>query len=556
MLDANDIDYFFGHQITAKNTSYERYQQTTMETLISLNKAFHCEVVSVQDNQQVISKFEVNSSPRDRSYWCALYVPQADLTQPFVHLRDQQATGYTDFTIIRRWKSNDHETLLICEVQDQNFFLAIRKAIEAGRNPVLWIAERLPPLEDLLNTRNFMLSYPQHKVTNYLVNSDDRESLAWDPKPISSAALKDHLTQTPSKLVVVQGPPGTGKSYLAAELLSDALKRQRSVAVVAMSNRALMEIALKTALKEHLELSNVMKTALSSRERRECSKLLAAQELRPIPSKLLLMTVYQATKLFLKPIKFDLLILDEASQVFLPMILGLQKISRQFFVIGDPAQLPPITEPHPKYGELSADFKPLIFGLETVARSVESSEQFILNETYRLLPRAASLTSLFYPTSLISRQPLYTDNHLQEIDFNLGVHLIDLDHEREVFEQVDRLSTTFLREYPKQTIAIISPLIKDVSRLQQRMCAHSSNRLLIETIDRIQGLTVDLCLFVIFEESEFTYNSNRFNVATSRSRGLTVIIRRRTQIIDIHKPLKITRYLEFIRNHNQGISNF
>jgi hypothetical protein len=49
--------------------------------------------------------------------------------------------------------------------------------------------------------------------------------------------------------------------------------------------------------------------------------------------------------------------------------------------------------------------------------------------------------------------------------------------------------------------------------------------LLIETVDRIQGMTVDYCIYVIPQESiPFSIQPNRFNVATSRARYCTLII--------------------------------
>ncbi|WP_332912655.1 hypothetical protein [Algoriphagus boritolerans] len=48
---------------------------------------------------------------------------------------------------------------------------------------------------------------------------------------------------------------------------------------------------------------------------------------------------------------------------------------------------------------------------------------------------------------------------------------------------------------------------------------------MVETIDRIQGLTTDFCIFFIPTESiPFALQANRFNVATSRAKLSTVII--------------------------------
>ena len=52
--------------------------------------------------------------------------------------------------------------------------------------------------------------------------------------------------------------------------------------------------------------------------------------------------------------------------------------------------------------------------------------------------------------------------------------------------------------------------------LQNQFKAYTlSKHILIETVDRIQGLTVDLCIFELTEASMFGYETERFNLATS-----------------------------------------
>jgi hypothetical protein len=43
-------------------------------------------------------------------------------------------------------------------------------------------------------------------------------------------------------------------------------------------------------------------------------------------------------------------------------------------------------------------------------------------------------------------------------------------------------------------------------------------------VDRVQGLDVDYCFYVIPKSSSFSYNLNRFNVATSRAKKCTFIL--------------------------------
>ena len=63
--------------------------------------------------------------------------------------------------------------------------------------------------------------------------------------------------------------------------------------------------------------------------------------------------------------------------------------------------------------------------------------------------------------------------------------------------------------------------------LQDNIYSEISNNenIVIETIDRIQGLTCDFTFFIIpYDNPSFSFNINRFNVATSRARYCTLII--------------------------------
>ena len=72
--------------------------------------------------------------------------------------------------------------------------------------------------------------------------------------------------------------------------------------------------------------------------------------------------------------------------------------------------------------------------------------------------------------------------------------------------------------------------------------------LLIETVSRVQGLTTDVCIFIIPNSSYHRSLENRlFNVATSRSRGHTIIIADqnildRAEKVDIDK--EVIKFLE------------
>ena len=76
-------------------------------------------------------------------------------------------------------------------------------------------------------------------------------------------------------------------------------------------------------------------------------------------------------------------------------------------------------------------------------------------------------------------------------------------------------------------MAIISPFRETVKKLQSEF--QTDKRVLkdftIETIDRIQGMTVDYAiLYLPAGGSSFALDERRFNVATSRSLSTTIIV--------------------------------
>src|SRR5690606_12346333 len=79
----------------------------------------------------------------------------------------------------------------------------------------------------------------------------------------------------------------------------------------------------------------------------------------------------------------------------------------------------------------------------------------------------------------------------------------------------------------KAEIAVLA-FHKDTIRFLQKeiysKCVNTEN-ILVETIDRIQGLTTDFCIFFVpIESVPFSLQANRFNVATSRAKLCTLIV--------------------------------
>ncbi len=403
------------------------------------------------------------------------------------------------------------------------------------------IGLKTPPLEYLYRLKKLVDSAsPESQEGQILFR--DYTNTEWHPKSLSSQqnipetiihSLNEH------KEVIIQGPPGTGKTFLVSELCSHFLKEGKSVAVTSQSNQALMELATKPQLSEWVSKRKVCKTALTNEEKARLSGLVHADKPSAGEGELLLSTYFKLSELLNNNTyrqSFDILIIEEASQAFLATIAGFKGLSSKLILVGDPMQLPPISlQRNPQ--RIHEQIELIINGLETYAFNSQPPS-YRLTETYRLNPRATKFTGLFYEDSLVSKNIKKTQLNLSSkysnlFDENGGPSYYALPLTGKGKSPINAI--TFISELivdlqarnPELEIAVLAPFRETVRKLQESIFRkiNSNQHLTIETIDRIQGLTCDVTIFLIPSDNHgFGMNKNRFNVATSRATQHTLII--------------------------------
>lgn len=148
---------------------------------------------------------------------------------------------------------------------------------------------------------------------------------------------------------LVQGPPGTGKtSIFLTHFTRELLRQKGSVVIVAFTNRAVDEIG------QRLEIAGVSHMRLGSRQtatEAELRNLVKEKEIALAAQMISSHRVFISTVATinsrldaLQKLKSDLhtLIIDEASQLTEPAIIGLVLSFRKCILIGDQNQLPPV----------------------------------------------------------------------------------------------------------------------------------------------------------------------------------------------------------------------
>ena len=443
-------------------------------------------------------------------------------------------------------KGNSNYDYLGCTGISTSLYDLFKKSTESGKSLSVIVFSPFPPVDYFNNLVNFLEVYhdlPEQMIEPKIDYEDwQPEELEYNPQ--NETAIPERILQTleDEDCCILQGPPGTGKSYTIAHIIATYLTQNKTVCVTTMANKGLIELVQQDPLIPFLHEGKISKSNLSADERKIVSGLKPNKNGFIIPNgELFCSTNYVLSQAYNNdnisdnslPL-YDLIIIEEASQAFLASILAFKKLGYKCLIVGDPMQLPPIIS-NPTKGLYNAwNANTQIDGLKTYALGTDV-KSYRITTTFRLTKASADLTGIFYNNRFKSVQK-------KEVDFSLchsnlfpsggGV----IYHYTQDFTNgivsgtglniVSQVVNLFSRNYPKRSLAIISPFNDTVKQLQKTFLTDSSlEDFTIETIDRIQGMTVDYAiLYIPGRNPGFALDERRFNVATSRSRSTTLIV--------------------------------
>jgi DNA replication ATP-dependent helicase Dna2 len=334
--------------------------------------------------------------------------------------------------------------------------------------------------------------------------------------------------------LVIQGPPGTGKSYLIAKLCDLFLKQNKKVLISSLTNKALTEIIEKEGLENHLANGKIYKSSLSVDEKRKYPFIRSGSDYTIKDGTLLLSSYYNLSQLARENTGsiYDIVIVEEGSQAFLSTIGAARHLGETFLLVGDQKQLAPIRmikNQDLEHPNLQKAFE----GFSTFGNYFPKANKYLLNKSFRLNENAVELTNSFYDNLLVSG--IKEDSTVQfpngYISSNSILYrpLIMPEGVRSPSHAIRFVTQEFLAFYeknPKSSFAILSVFKASVKSLQSHIIEQIGfkNNVLVDTIDRVQGLTVDFCFFFIPNTGlGFSLEPRRFNVATSRAKYFTGI---------------------------------
>ncbi len=354
--------------------------------------------------------------------------------------------------------------------------------------------------------------------------------------------LKDKIDDT--SLKIIQGPPGTGKTTRIGEICSrifDEMKNKRlnnenttKVLLTAFTHRACVNIVEKLdeihvphvainlhGLPEHLrnkyELNLITERIQNRINNYNPSNYFKNRQKREIQRQTLnqisFIVCTAMTALNQYPIThvpyFQLTIVDEGSQIVLPILSGVAALTQEMMIFGDPMQLPPVVI-SPNLGKKEKfRVNPLT---KTIYDKIPDQKIQLLEKQYRGRPEIFLLVSaLFYEGKIRTGQYIPRLCESPVIEFidssngNLSENKRINTHEAFICQEViDQIARKIVTHSSPLKIGIISPFRSQAAYLRQILQKPSENvSLETGTVHVTQGRTYD-CLILSLAANNFT----------------------------------------------------
>lgn len=527
---------FLSTEIETQVRSYEQIVNTKAMVLKDRGDVFVGMFIKI--NEQGFAIFKVRESdkmPRKNSFWTAVYYidPMSRFRQwgdlSWLEIREKYQKDFSDAYCCWLSKSEDEG---FCLVGFKNITVEFANLLTP--NTIVAFGPNDPPLQYLKN----LLTYTESASADHILDAE-LNTYMWKPTPIeanenSNKLLLEQLDD--SCHLIIQGPPGTGKTYRMANLAKHLLDENKSVFVTALTNQALMELAAKEALEDYIKRGRVSKTSLTIDETRQLNlQKVNENKCNPIKGELTLASFYVSSGWTSGESAFDYVIMDEASQALYPMIAVSFKLGKKVVWVGDQKQLPPIVLTNEDIIN-GNNWKDIVNGFNTLCNSTDY-KSFLLKDTFRLTKRGAECTGVFYDNLLHSVSEYQTTptniswiNHqggpmMEYVALPLGEKAPEVAIHVILSKVKDILATS-----SKASIAVLCKFKDSIRALQKAFVLGLSvkelpDNIKIETVDRVQGLTIDYCFFLIPNVStRYSLQSELFNVATSRARYNTIIV--------------------------------
>ena len=374
-----------------------------------------------------------------------------------------------------------------------------------------------------------------------------------DPEVLDARRLGFELDRG---VLPIQGPPGTGKTFTGAHMILELVKAGKRIGVSAVSHEA-----IRTLLRAVCDVAENQGLAGFKCLHRGSPKDSNPEAIHAVESNsrvadLFLHGDYSllggTAWLWARPEfrdSVEVLFIDEAGQMSLADVLALSAAAKSLVLLGDPQQLEqPQQASHPPGTQASA-LEHLLGG----AKTIPPERGLFLHQTRRLHPQICAFTAeAFYENRLnsapgLERQALIAvPGSAAERFGTAGLVYVPVEHDgnqARAQEEVDAVAAIAAAltsgdvtwrdqlgaEAPltRADLMVVAPYNAQVTALSAAL-----RDVRIGTVDKFQGQQAPVVIVSLTTSTpddaprgmDFLYSANRLNVATSRARGLCILV--------------------------------
>ena len=425
------------------------------------------------------------------------------------------------------------------EVDDERGLIRLRRSVERAQEPLPRALIPSGPLgtrtqrDAVLRFAKGPERYPA--LVEILERLPPRAKL--DGTPVEAAASLD------GSYLFVQGPPGSGKTWTGARIAIELMRRGQRVGVTSLSHKAIhnfLHDVREAALEQGFAFKGRKKASDDADSRYEDEFVDCCGDnpaMRDPELQLLAGTSFLFSREDLDG-SVDTLFVDEAGQIALADAIAVGTSARNVVLLGDPNQLPQVSQGAHPPGASASVLEHLLGEDETVRPEMG----LFLERTWRMRPEVNDFVSeTFYegrlePANVCLRRSLALGNGVRFLPVS---HVGNRTHSPEeagvVAEEIRRLLGTPYehgdgsRPLAPDDVVVVAPYNAHVRCLRQRI---PDTRVRIGTVDKFQGQQAAVVFYSMASSSaddaprglDFLFSRNRLNVAVSRAKCLAYVV--------------------------------
>ncbi len=355
----------------------------------------------------------------------------------------------------------------------------------------------------------------------------------------------------------IQGPPGTGKTYAGARMIIDLVRARKVVAITAQSHKTisnLLEAVMAAAAEEGVGVEALQKADEDKEHVGHLDGVTRTDSNTDVAAALAAGTVDVVAGtpwLFARDElnnAFDVLFVDEASQMSLASTVAIGTCARSIVLIGDPNQLPMVSQGVHPVGASASSLEHLVGDVVTVP----ADRGLFLETSRRMHPDVNAFISPAFYAGLLETHP---DTARRVVDGDhpvlsgSGVRWLPTLHRgngprsREEAEVVAEAVDTLLRMTHRHAdgdhrpielddVIVIAPYNAQVAEIQAALERRLGRRGNVGTVDKFQGREGVVAIYSMASSSRedaprdmgFLYMRNRLNVAISRAQSVALLV--------------------------------